>query len=185
MHFRPQVLKNVFSEDDVKKLRDLIDNGAPNKKWVDGELNRGISKYPELEEYFSKKLEPLAIEIFGDETLKTSYSLYLDYNKPTSSLYMHLDQNACVYTLDYCLSAKTPWGLIVGDEEFMFGEGETLAFMGGHDMHGRNPMPDPDNNRVELIMFHFVPSDHWFFTEGPDYIYKKVKSNKPPYEKID
>jgi hypothetical protein len=137
-----------------------------------------VRKYAELEEVFSKKLEPLARQIFGDETLKTSYSAYVDYNQPTSHLPMHLDMNACTYTIDYCVSAKTPWGVVIEDEEFFFKPGQALAFMGGNDNHGRNPMPDPENNRVEMIMFHFVPADHWYFTEGPDYIYKLHAESK-------
>jgi hypothetical protein len=43
--------------------------------------------------------------------------------------------------------------------------------MGGYDSHWRNEMPDPENNIVEMIMFHFCPEDHWYFTEGPDYVY--------------
>jgi hypothetical protein len=180
MHFRPVVLQNVFSEKDRKLLRALIDSSEPDKDWLDKNSNRGVKKFKTLETYFSKKLEPLAKKVFSDKTLKTTYSVYLDYNKPSSSLVMHKDQNACVYTIDYCVSAKVPWGVVVEGEEFMFGEGEALAFMGGDDLHGRNPMPDPESNRVEVIMFHFCPEDHWYFTEGPDYVYKLAAEGKLP-----
>jgi hypothetical protein len=172
MHFNPVVLSDLFSKEEQARLRSLLDSKEYLKSWSDKAHDRRVRKYAELEEVFSKKLEPLARQIFGDETLKTSYSAYIDYNQPTSQLPMHLDMNACTYTIDYCVSAKTPWGVVIEDEEFFFEPGQALAFMGGHDHHGRYAMPDPDNNRVEMIMFHFVPADHWYFTEGPDYVYK-------------
>jgi hypothetical protein len=169
MFFTPVVLENIFDEEDVAALHSMIAAGVKDPLF-DARNSRDLKRYKKLENYFSKKLEPLAVEVFGDETLKTSYSVYIDYNKPESGLVMHRDQNACVYTIDYCLSAKTPWGVVVEGEEFVFGTGQALAFMGGEDLHGRNAMPDPKGNRVQVIMFHFVPDGHWFFTEGPDYI---------------
>lgn len=178
MHFRPVVVLDVFSEADKAELQALLDSGQAKKSWADKNMNRGVKKFTELEEHFSKKLEPLAREIFGDKTLKTTYSVYMDYNQPTSNLPMHKDQNACVYTLDYCVSQITPWGVVVGGEEFFLEPGQALAFMGGHDLHGRNAMPNSEANRVEMIMFHFCPEEHWYFTEGPDYIYKLAAEGK-------
>jgi len=180
VRFTPVVLDNLFSDEDTEKLKALISSEAYKNSWTDKKSSRGVKKYSELETYFSKKIEPLAREIFNDPTIKTSYSVYLDYNKPTANLTMHKDNNACTYTIDYCLSAVTPWGVVVEDKEYMFSPGQGLAFMGGHDYHGRNPMPDPENNRVEVIMFHFCPEDHWYFTEGPDYVYFLQESGKLP-----
>jgi hypothetical protein len=171
LRFNPVVIKDLFSQEDVLKLKTLVSSKGHEKIWTDRSNSRGVRKYSELDTYFSKKLEPIAREIFGDPTLKTTYSVYLDYDRPTSSLDMHMDNNACTYTIDYCLSAITPWGLVVGEKEEMFLPGEGLAFMGGNDAHGRNPMPNPEKNRVEAIMFHFCPKDHWYFTEGPEYVY--------------
>lgn len=171
MKFEPRVLDNLFSEQDRVKLRSLLDSNSPDKSWIDKDSGRRVQKYTELETYFSKKLEPLARELFRDSTLKTTYSVYLDYNEPTASLAMHLDNNACRYTIDYCVSSITPWGVVIDGVEHFFDPGQGLAFMGGYSYHGRNPMPNPENNRVEVIMFHFCPEDHWYFTEGPDYIY--------------
>lgn len=171
MHFEPVLIKNLFSLEDTRLLRELIDSKNYKNSWVDAVKSREVKKFPELEEYFSKKIEPIARTIFNDPTLKTTYSVYLDYNKPTSQLPPHLDNNACTYTIDYSLSAKTPWGIYIQDTLYHCPTGDGLAFMGGHDYHGRPEMPDPENNRVEVIMFHFAPADHWYFTEGPDYVY--------------
>lgn len=172
MHFIPKLLDSLLSPEDHLKLRQLIDSDEFKKSWKDHKKDRKVKRFTQLDEYFSKIIEPAAREIFSDPTLKSSYAVYLDYDRPTSSLPPHRDNNACTYTIDYCLSARTPWGVVVEGEEYVFGEGEALAFMGGYDSHWRNDMPDPDNNRVEVIMFHFCPEDHWYFTEGPEYGYK-------------
>lgn len=171
MHFPPKILDNLFSAEDHERLLTLVRSDSYLKSWKDRTRSRQVKKFSDLEEYFSKKLEPLAREIFNDSTLKTSYAAYLDYNQPTSQLDMHRDTNACTYSIDYCITSKTPWGLLIEDEEFILNPGQGLAFMGGYDAHGRGPMPDPENNRVEVVMFHFCPDDHWYFTEGPEYIY--------------
>jgi hypothetical protein len=172
MHFNPVIIPNLFTPDDHSALLELVNSGETNRSWKDLDRNRGVKRFTELDEIYSKKLEPLARKIFNDPTLKTSYAAYLDYNKPTSKLPAHKDNNACTYTIDYCLSANTPWGVVVEDQEFIFSDGEGLAFMGGYDKHWREDMPDPENNRVQVVMFHFCPEDHWYFTEGPDYVYE-------------
>lgn len=172
MHFKPVIVDDVFTEEDIDKLKRLVSSKEYEKNWNDPNHGRRILKYRELDEYFSKKLEPIVQKIFNNSRIKGTYSMYLDYNRPTSTLPPHKDNNACTYTFDYCLSAKTPWGVVVEGEEFMFGPNQGLLFMGGHDSHWRYDMPDPENNRVEVVMFHFCMDDHWYFTEGQDYMYK-------------
>ena len=170
----------MFEEDDVVKLKNLLISGNENKNWADRKNFRRVIKFTELDTYFSKKLEIIAKKIFNDETLKSTYSVYLDYNEPTSKLSPHKDNNACTYTIDYCVSAKTPWGVVIEGKEYIFKENEALAFMGGFDSHWRNDMPDSEHNRVEVIMFHFCPEDHWYFTEGEDYLYYLMDNNLLP-----
>lgn len=171
MHFEPKLLKDLLSAEDHESLKQLVNSNRHDKNWQDKQRDRGVRRYRELDEYYSKVIEPKAREIFGDSTLKASYAVYLDYNKPTSKLFPHRDNNACTYTIDYCVSSITRWPVVVEHEEFSFGEGEGLAFMGGYDAHWREDMPDPEHNRVEVVMFHFCPEDHWYFTEGPEYFY--------------
>lgn len=180
MHFEPVLIQDLFDASDVAELRSVLDFTSATKNWIDPRNDRRVLKYEKLDEYFSKKLEPIAKKIFKDDSLKSTYSVYLDYNKPTSNLPMHKDNNACTYTIDYCVSSITPWPLVIEGEEYIIAENQGLAFMGGYDSHGRNPMPNPETNRVEVIMFHFCPDDHWFFTEGEDYLYELMDSGRLP-----
>jgi hypothetical protein len=180
LHFNPVVLNDVFSSEDVQYLRQLLNSKSYAKNWLDPNNDRRVLKFTELDSYFSKKIEPIVQEIFGSTRIKSTYAVYLDYDRPTSKLPAHLDNNACTYTVDYCVSAKTPWGVVVEGEEFVFGPNQALVFTGGHDYHWRNDMPDPENNRVEVIMFHFCLDDHWYFTHGQEYMYDLMDNGLLP-----
>lgn len=167
--FEPVILKNLFDESDIDRLRELAKAGTGRRVWYDSDCKRDLIQHNDLEQYFSKKLEPLARSIFNDPTLKTSFSLYAKYADPSSWLSDHVDRHACVYTLDYCLSTKTIWPLTVGGIDYPIAQNEALAFMGMDTMHGRRPISDPGNNVVEMVFFHFVPEDHWYFNHCTDF----------------
>lgn len=180
--FEPIVLDNIFSDKDFKKLKNLINN---NKDFFvfDSQAHRFDFHHKELKDYFSKKLEPLAKRIFNDESLSTTYVHYSMYNHPLSNLIKHKDINACTYTIDLCISAETPWGIWVEGKEYVLNPGEAIAFMGEDQEHWRGPFPDPYDNCVEMIFFHFAPKDHWWFVHGPEY--KKVLEEKAKKENDD
>jgi hypothetical protein len=169
--FDPVIISDVFSPSDLSELRMHIDKASYPSNY-DFVFQRSTKSFPELEDHFSKILEPMAKELFKDDTLKTSYSLYSKYQSKNSKLSQHKDDNACTYTIDLCLSAKTPWGIFVEGNEYILHENQALAFMGEDQEHWRGPFPDPKTNCVEMVFFHFVPEDHWFFTKGRDYIHQ-------------
>lgn len=170
MHFQPILLESeIFTDEDKAGIASLVASKTiANKNYVDERHHREVGRWKALREY-AEKLVPAARKVFNDPTLLPTYNVYLKYG-PESHLSMHKDQNACVYTIDYCVSENVDWPLIVEGTEFSIPAGRALAFMGGHDLHGREPIPDMKNALVENIMFHFCPADHWYFTEGPDYI---------------
>ena len=170
MHFQPVLLDSeVFTDRDKADIASLVaDKSLKNKNYIDERHSREIGRWKALREY-AEKLVPVARQVFNDPTLLPTYNVYLKYGAD-SHLSMHKDQNACVYTIDYCVSENVDWPLIVEGQPFSIPAGRALAFMGGHDLHGREPIPAGDGAVVENIMFHFCPADHWYFTEGPDYI---------------
>lgn len=159
---------DIFTESEHEEIKKLVRGQDAKVAYPDKRHSRDVKKFKELDAY-ADKLVPLAREIFNDETLLPTYSVYLSYG-PGSHLTMHKDVNACTYTIDYCVSANIDWPLIIEDEKFSIPEREALAFMGGLDLHGREFLEGPEGLLVENIMFHFCPADHWYFTEGPEYI---------------
>lgn len=167
--FKPVTLDEVFNESDIQKLKDIISSNKIRRTWYDYESQRALVEHDDLEQYFSKKLEPIARAIFNDPTLKTSFSMYAKYDNQSSWLAEHTDKYACVYTLDYCLSAKIPWALTVDQVDYPIQKNQALAFMGMDSPHGRKRMSDFGASEVEMVFFHFVPGDHWYFTHCSDF----------------
>lgn len=133
-----------------------------------GILDEGRSRHLANNEYISamgKFLEFRAREIFGSETLKTSYSLYCKYYGK-ASMEMHHDDNACTYTIDLCVRQSEPWPLRVEDKEYILTENQALCYLGNDQNHGRQPKNLGSAGFVEMVFFHFVEPDHWFFTKG-------------------
>lgn len=169
MFFDPVPLKNIFTENQRIELLGVVDEYlSPDKKYYfddisDREVRRakGLAKFNEI-------LEPIAKEVFDDETLKATYSILLSYDAK-SHLVGHHDTNANIYTINYCVKSNVEWPIWFGTDEDRIGldipEGEALAFMGCDDFHYREHT-DREDAELVLVMFHFCPSDHWYFTKG-------------------
>lgn len=163
----PVILDDVFTQ----KQRDLLmleTAMTPNNQieW-DDERSRTISVYNRFSK-FSLMLLPLARQVFGSDTLLPSYALWARYMGAGGYLERHKDSNACTYTIDYCLNQFEPWPLIVEDVSFTLHPNQALAFRGEDLLHWR-PTWKP-GNIVEMLFFHYVEPDHWWFTgEGGQY----------------
>jgi hypothetical protein len=83
--------------------------------------------------------------------------MYARYSKQGANLGEHVDRDECGYIIDYCLSSKTVWPLKVDGVDYEINPNEALVFKGTEVLHGRGPIPDPENNVVEMIFFHFLP----------------------------
>jgi hypothetical protein len=169
MFFQPKGLKDIFTSDQHKELEDIVSSYLdPSKKfYFDDISDREVRRSNKLAK-FNEILEPIAKEVFGDETLKSTYSILLSYNFK-SHLVGHHDTNANIYTINYCVKSNVVWPIWFGSDEERVGidipEGEALAFMGCDDFHYREKTDQEDADLV-LVMFHFCPADHWYFTKG-------------------
>lgn len=169
LSFDPTILRNLLDERTRAELAEhLPQAGMPTI--ADNEYNRrlGMSKY--IDHLAVDVIAPMAKDLFKDATLKMTYSLYCRYDTPQSHLPKHRDDNACTYTIDYCVSARTPWPIWIEDREYPLAPNEAVAFLGEDQTHWREPFPDPEHNVVEMIFFHFAPQNHWYFTHGPNHV---------------
>lgn len=169
MFYTPKPLKNIFTDEQKLELEEVVSAyHAPDKKfYFDNISDREVRRSKQLAK-FNEILEPLAKEVFGDKTLKSTYSILLTYNSK-SHLVGHHDTNANIYTINYCVRSNVVWPIWFGSDEERVGidipEGEALAFMGCDDFHYREKTDQEDADLV-LVMFHFCPADHWYFTKG-------------------
>lgn len=169
MYFAPKPLKNIFTEEQASELSQVVNEYLdPDKKfYFDDISDREVRRSKKLAK-FNEILEPLAREVFNDETLKATYSILLSYNS-ASHLVGHHDTNANIYTINYCVKSNVEWPIWFGDGDDRIGidipQGEALAFMGCDDFHYREKTTSEDADLV-LVMFHFCPSNHWYFIKG-------------------
>lgn len=168
----PRVIDQVFSIENYNSLVSLFSNPKSF------EYQQGFSRYvvadnsiPELKD-FANKLVDVAREVFDSKTLLPTYTLFSHYEgaNPEPSLYKHKDDNACTYTIDMCLYQTEPWDLYVEDKAYTLFPNQALAYYGNDQMHWREKFPNPGNQHVAMIFFHFAEPDHWFFTKGPSYL---------------
>lgn len=168
----PLLVNDVLNTEEFTKLAHAV---SDPKSF---EYQAGFSRYvaadnrlPVLGE-IAEKLIPVAREAFGSETLLPTYTLFAHYEgkDPAPSLYKHKDDNACTYTLDMCVYQTEPWDLWVEDKNYTLYPNQALAYYGNDQMHWREEFPNPGSQHVAMVFFHFAEPDHWFFTEGPEYL---------------
>jgi hypothetical protein len=172
MYFDPVYLKDIFTPEQEAELREVVEEyHRPDKKfYFDDISDREVRRSKKLEK-FNELLVPLAKKVFGDDTLKATYGLILSYSKD-SHLVGHHDTNANIYTINYAVRSNVVWPIWFGNDDGRFAldipEGQALAFMGCDDFHYREKTDQEDADLV-MVMFHFCPEDHWYFTKGPEH----------------
>lgn len=158
----PIILNKPFDEETRGRLLVDCDRIWRRKSCeYDPEFSRMIGNDNRLWMYLERLL-PLARKTFNDESILPSYACWAMYYEPASSLSKHKDKNACTYTLDYCVRQYEPWDLYVEGKPYTLQEDQALAFMGEDQEHWRPAFKA--GNVVEMIFFHFVHPDHWYFT---------------------
>jgi hypothetical protein len=165
----PKIIKNIFSDEDFLKIKDFFIKKQKNKENFERSFGRYTYSDDIVKEYLDK-LVILAREVFDSKTLVPSYALFAHYEGEHASLFSHVDDNACTYTLDMCLYQNEPWELYVNEVPYILNENEALAYYGNDQYHERLPIPNPNSQYVAMIFFHFVEPDHWWCTKGPGYL---------------
>jgi hypothetical protein len=174
----PQKVDKVFDEEKYLNLKSLMQENAKNFDY-----DPGFSRYTvgngqiEMLQKYAYSLVPMARKLFDSELLLPTYTLFAHYEGENARLHKHKDDNACTYTIDMCVYQDTPWDLWVDGKPYTLHENEALAYYGNDQEHWREEFPDKFNNHVAMIFFHFAEPDHWYFTEGPEYI-NVVRGNK-------
>lgn len=113
-------------------------------------------------------LLPQAREFFSED-IESTYSLWTIYKGFRARLPEHIDDNACTFTIDLCVSYETQWPIYVEGKELLLEPNQAAVYYGEDQYHWRNEFTDPATNEVQMIFFHFAKPDHWFFTKGPQH----------------
>ncbi len=171
------VIRDLFEPQEYDSLVKIFSN--PKSYQYDEGFSRYVTNdtnSPQLREYF-EKLIPLARSTFKSETLLPTYALFAHYEgtEPAPSLFRHVDDNACTYTIDMCLYQNEPWDLYVEGDRYTLYPNQAVAYYGNDQEHWREDFPNPESNHVAMVFFHFAEPDHWWFVHGPDYLHTHIR----------
>jgi hypothetical protein len=174
----PFVVESILPEEELKNLQKHAMNLWATKPTYD----HGFGRHqwfgePELTR-IHHMLTEIAREYFESPTLQPSWCLMSTYEGKEAKLWKHKDDNACTYHIDLCVFQKEPWDILVEDKSYTLMENDALFMYGNDQEHWRNEFPSPETNLVCNAFFFFCEPDHWYFTEGPNYLYTHIRAGK-------
>jgi hypothetical protein len=171
---QPTIIENILSDENFL----LLKTHAKELSLSDGQTEEAFGRKvygntPTLNIIHEALIEK-AKDFFETETLKPSFSILAIYQGDKASLFRHKDDNACTYHFDVCVFQETPWDIWVENDNeskpYTLKENQALAMYGNIQEHWREAFPNPDTNIVCNAFFFFCEPDHWYFTEGPEYL---------------
>jgi hypothetical protein len=178
----PFIVQNILPEEDLKNIQKYALNMWINNPNYDNAFGRHQwANTPELVDLHNK-LTDLAREYFERPDIKPSWCLLSIYEGKEAKLWKHKDDNACTYHIDFCVFQKTAWDLWVENNDeskpYTLQENDGLFMYGNDQLHWREKFPNPETNLVCNAFFFFCEPDHWYFTEGPDYLNTHIRAEK-------
>lgn len=178
----PFIVKNIMPKDMLENLQKYAMKMWSQNPNYDKSFGRHQWANTEELDFFHNQLTELARDEFGSDTLVPSWNLLSIYEGADAKLWKHKDDNACTYHIDFCVFQKTPWDLWVDyngvSKPYSLEENDGLFMYGNDQEHWRENFPNPETNMVANGFFFFVEPDHWYITEGPDYLYTHIRANK-------
>ena len=155
--FYPVVVKNIFTDNELKDLQETYDNFPADQIKVQS-YSAHASIYPNLKnkEDIIKRVEKLASEAVGEElvVLDIEGARYSREFGWEAKLGPHYDARPVeMYVLDFHVKSNEDWKLIFECDEFTFGDNEGLLFSGTGTVHWRDPIRIKDDSRIDLLFF--------------------------------
>ncbi len=166
----PRVEKNVLDSDRFVFLQKyFMDHADINFKRFDKYGSKRIDSFDDKElEKLLVDFLPFAKKWFGKKEIVPTYAIFADYVGNQANLDEHYDIGPCTYTIDLCLYEKTSWPLIIENKEYFFHENEAVLFLANDQKHWKKSFPDPENNRVGIVLLHYVDPDHQWLKLKPE-----------------
>ena len=173
------IIKNFFTPQEEKILRYIIEE---NRK-----ITPGTSRYAPMTiesmarvqiefdapHYIIDKLKNLALEYVDDPDLELTHYQYLDYygkygkgNSPNLPPHLDVENYYTKVSIDYQMSSNIDWAIVVEGQKFILKNNEVLVFEAAERIHWRDPIILKEDDRCEVIVFHFSnKNDHKPYAE--------------------
>jgi hypothetical protein len=173
-------IPNLFSEEELKVINDLMARITPADYEHDKMLGRGLYyfKAPDL---IYQKLTTVVNDKLGTNLAMNHVVLYAEYSavygKP--NLGPHLDGDGHDLILDYQLSSNTSWDLGVNLKTYPVEDNSSLLFNANTNIHWRPYKNFTEGEYVKMLFFRFFnPS------QRSDYSHVKHDPNDPIYDEV-
>jgi hypothetical protein len=163
-------IEKVFEQDYFNKIQNYFKNHFFLKNAdYDFYNSKRIDSFDDqvLQEILNKLHEPAKIW-FNNENIVPTYAIFSEYSGKQAHLNPHVDSGPCTYTLDVGLYHKEPWPLIIEGKEYLFLENEAIGFYANDQQHWKPEFPDAENNKVGILLIHYVDSNHMWLTLKPE-----------------
>jgi hypothetical protein len=168
--YKPELIKNLFSQEDIDRLRaEVLDGSELKRDDYDEVCNRSVIEHHLLDSYFSRKALDDVRRIYEDESIEPTICIYSKYDSPDSFLPEHVDRNACEFNISYVVSQQEPWPIIINGTKYYLEVGDAITYHGTNSRHSRGELQETNNTEVEMLIFHYVSGSHWFFNHCDDF----------------
>ena len=168
METKSGIFKNFFTSDEEKTLRDLIETNRllePGSSrfapMVIEQMSRSQIEFI-VPDNIKEKLLTLAKQFVDDSDLELTHYQYLDYfgkygngNSPNLPPHLDVENYYTKVSIDYQMSSNIDWSIVVEDQSFILKDNEVLVFEASDRIHWRDPIILKENDRCEVIVFHF------------------------------
>jgi hypothetical protein len=173
------ILDGFFTKEEQDNMRNLVEtnrnleyNSSRFAPMVIESMSRMQIEFI-LPKDIEEKLVNLAKQYYNDPDLVLSHYQYLDYygkygKGQSPMLPPHLDTEN-YYTkisVDYQMNSNIDWAVVIEGEKFILKNSQVLVFEAGERIHWRDPIKLKEDDRCEVIVFHFSnKNDHQPYVE--------------------
>lgn len=173
------IVKNFFTKEEEQTLRNLVEANRklePNSSRYAPMIIESMSRVQiefDAPDNIINKLKNLALQYVNDPDLELTHYQYLDYygkygngNSPMLPPHLDVENYYTKVSIDYQMSSNIDWAVVVEGESFTLKDNEVLVFEAAGKIHWRDPILLKENDRCEVIVFHFSNKyDHMPYAE--------------------
>ena len=160
-----QIYKNVFTEEEIKDLYELIDTQKSEKTTTIPIYAQKVW-FEQPPESVVNKIILLANKIYKDP-IKLEEISFARYSKEYGDMPIltpHFDNvfSTPRFTVDIQVRSNISWPIVVQDRAFTLKDNEALTFSGTNQVHWREHREFKDGDFIEMIFAHFsVEGEHY------------------------
>jgi hypothetical protein len=182
----PFYVDNLFTDEEIKELKDIIYFNKSRDQVVHGEFERTTEKMwdrfrPKRIEYMSRvliefeipkhienKLDLIAKPLYKEPIALCHYN-YIEYNKKYGTgensprLQPHIDADENLVTINYQLDSNIEWEVVIEGKSYPLKNNQAIIFSAVNQIHWRPKRRIKDGEFTEIISMDWCPVTNYRF----------------------